>query len=729
MARSQEQLPLYPELAEAVFRLLRERPHRADELARRLGISADALQKEELLGTLEWLRAQGLVRRGPRRRYCLQTPGDSPSVEGILSIEHGIGLVRSSHPEYPEIVIRRHHLGTALPGDRVRVRPLRESSRRKPRGEVVSVLHRSRHLISGTVEYDGNFFFLVPDDEAYYVDFLLPPDKLNGARHGDKVLARFHQWTAPSKSPEAEVIEVLGRTGDPRTEFASVLKEFALPFRFPPEVEEEAQRRAHPPTAEELTQRRDFREEATFTIDPEDAKDFDDALSIRQLPNGNLLLGVHIADVSFYVPEGSATDREAFQRGTSVYMVDRVVPMLPEVLSTDICSLVPDQDRLTFSVLMEFSPKGILQRYELCESVIRSRRRFTYTEVQHIIDTGKGPYAAHIRLLHHLAQTLRQRRFREGGIDFETVELTFRLDEHGFPVAASPKGRTEATSLVEECMLAANRAVTGFVYDRSRQWGLSQPLPFLYRIHDIPDPAKLQEVLHILRALGFPVRTPPHMAHEWAELLKLFESRPERLILHQLLLRAMAKAVYSPHNIGHYGLGFAAYAHFTSPIRRYPDLIVHRLLKEYLQPRKPSTRRLRQLESYLEHAGEHCSQREQLAVEAERASVKVAQTLLASRLLGRKFWGTVTGITSFGLFVLLDTCFVEGLLPLRAMPEDFYTFDERRYRFVGKQTRQSFTLGTRVKVQIAHVDLKRRHVDLHLVAASYGSKRAGGGTS
>ncbi len=717
----------YPELADAVLRLLRERPHRADELARRLGIAGDPERKQELLGTLDWLHAQGLVRRGSRRRYSLHMLEDSPSVEGTLSIEHGIGIVRSGHPDYPEIVIRRHHLGTALPGDRVCVRPLRETSRRKPRGEVISILHRSHHLISGTVEYDGTFFFLVPDDESYYVDFLLPPDKLKGARHGDKVLARFSRWTDPSKSPEAEVVEVLGRAGDPRTEFASVLREFALPSRFPPEVEEEVQRLAHPPTVDERARRRDFRDEVTFTIDPEDAKDFDDALSIRRLPNGNLLLGVHIADVSFYVPEGSATDLEAFKRGTSVYLVDRVIPMLPEVLSTDICSLVPEQDRLTFSVLMEFTPEGSLQRYELCESVIRSRRRFTYPEVQHIIETGKGPYAEQILLLHHLAQTLRRRRFSEGGIDFETVELTFQLDEQGFPIAVLPKGRTDATSLVEECMLAANRTVTRFVYDRSRQWGFSEPLPFLYRIHDIPDPAKLQEVLHILRALGLPIRTPPRTSSEWAELLTLLEGRPERLILHQLLLRAMAKAVYSPHNIGHYGLGFAAYAHFTSPIRRYPDLIIHRLLKEYVQPRKPSVRRLRRLQSYLEQAGEHCSQREQLAVEAERASVKVAQTLLASRLLGRRFRGTVTGLTSFGLFVLLDGCLVEGLLPLRAMPEDFYTFDERRYRFVGKRTRQSFTLGTRVKVQIARVDLKRRHIDLRLVAVPHGS--TGGGTS
>ncbi len=440
---------------------------------------------------------------------------------------------------------------------------------------------------------------------------------------------------------------------------------------------------------------------------------------------------MHIADVSFYVPEGSLTDREAFQRGTSVYLVDRVVPMLPEVLSNDLCSLIPGQERLTYSVLMEFTPEGALQRYELCESVICSRRRFTYEEVQHILQTKRGDYAEELLLLHRLAQTLRRRRFREGGIDFETLELKFRLDSSGFPVEVFPKPRTDATSLVEECMLAANRTVARFVYDRSRHWGLPEPLPFLYRIHDVPDPAKVKEVIELLRSLGITIRREPQTSHEWMELLQHVEKRPEKLVIHQLLLRAMAKAVYSPYNIGHYGLGFAAYVHFTSPIRRYPDLIIHRLLKEYSRPRKPSAQRLRYLREYLEYAGEHCSRREQIAVEAERASVKVAQVLMGSRLIGRKFWGTVTGLTSFGMFLLLDTVYLEGLLPLREMPEDFYVFDERRYCFIGKRTRTVFRLGSRLKVQLLDVDLKRRHLNFRYVSAAQGAgkKPGGGGTS
>ncbi|MCS6966558.1 MAG: ribonuclease R [Candidatus Kapabacteria bacterium] len=725
------QRSVYPELAEAVLRLLRERPRRLYEIARHLKIGSRTSRYEELLGALEWLQAQGLIERGGRRRYRLRLPEEQSLIEGELTIEHGIGIVRSSHPEYPEIIVRRHHLNTALPGDQVLVCPLRESSRRKPRGEIVNIVHRSRELISGTVEYDGNFFFLVPDDEGYYVDFLLPPDKLRGAQHGDKALARFIHWGDPLKSPEAEIVEILGRAGDPRAEFSGILREFELPFRFPPDVEEEARSFAHPPTAEEIAQRRDFRHEVTFTIDPDDAKDYDDALSIQRLPNGNLLLGVHIADVSFYVTEGSLTDEEAFQRGTSVYLVDRVVPMLPEVLSNDICSLVPDQDRLTYSVLMEFTPEGILRRYELCESVICSRRRFTYDEVQHILTSGKGPHAEHLLLLHQLAQSLRQRRFREGGIDFETIELKFRLDSHGFPAEVTAKSRTDATGLVEECMLAANRVVAAFIQERSRYWGLAEPLPFLYRIHDVPDPTKVREVIEILRALGIPVRREPATSQEWTELLRLLETRPEKPLIHQFLLRAMAKAVYSPFNIGHYGLGFPAYAHFTSPIRRYPDLIAHRLLKRYSQGRKPSLHRLRQLQEYLERAGEHCSRREQIAVEAERASIKAAQTLLASRLLGRKYWGTVTGLVPFGMFVLLDTTYIEGLLPLREMPDDFYTFDERRYRFIGKSTRTSFTLGSRLKVQLVSVDLKRRHVDLRLARSAHraGRKPVGEGRS
>jgi ribonuclease R len=714
MARVKTQRAVYPELAERILQLLRERPLRVYEIARRLRIRKDSERYEELLGTLEWLQQQGLVRRAARQRYALSSVDDATAIEGTLHIEHGIGIVRSGHPEYPEIVVRRHHLNTALPGDRVLVRPLRESSRRKPRGEVLRVLQRARDLVSGTVEYDGNFYFLVPDEESYYVDFLLLPDRLKGARHGDKVLARLVRWDDPNKSPEAEVVELLGRAGDPRVEFASILKEFDLPFRFPEAVEEEARALAHPPTPEEIAQRRDFRSETVITIDPADAKDFDDAISLRRLPGGNLLVGVHIADVSYYVPEGSRVDEEARRRGTSVYLVDRVVPMLPEVLSNDICSLVPDQERLTYSVLMEFTPEGELRRYELCRSVIRNCRRFTYEEVQQIIESGSGEHAELIGEFHRLAQKLRQRRLREGGIDFETMELRFRLDEQGFPVAVEPKVRTDATSLIEELMLMANRTVARFVRERSQQLGLRQPLPFLYRIHDLPDPVKLREVVELLRALGIRVRREPKTAQEWMQLLQEIHDRPERMVIHQLLLRAMAKAVYSPYNIGHYGLGFAEYTHFTSPIRRYPDLVVHRLLTEYLRG-KPSLQRIRSLQEYLEQVGEHCSQREQIAVEAERASVKLAQTMLATRLLGRKFWGMVTGVTSFGVFVLLDRVFVEGLVPLRELGDDFYVFDERHYCLRGRRTRKSITIGSRLRVQILRADIRKRQVDLRAV--------------
>jgi ribonuclease R len=583
---------------------------------------------------------------------------------------------------------------------------------RRVRGEVTAVLERSAHPIGGTIEYDGSFYYLIPDEAKYYVDFLVPEKHLNGAKAGDKVAAVLVRWEHANASPEARVTDVLGQSGQAGAEFAVIRKEFGLPADFPQEVDREAEahsvHKGRPPRG-----RTDLRKELIITIDPVDARDFDDALSLRKLSNGHVELGVHIADVSFYVPEDSELDKEALKRGNSTYLVDGVVPMLPEHLSNNICSLVPNEPRFAFSVFMEFSARGTLKNYRIEETLILSKRRFTYEEVE-IIEGADGDHRDLIMDLHALSKTLFDKRMKEGGIDFETQEVKYLLDENKIPVGAVVKTKTDATSLVEECMLSANKTVAEHVASLKKTWKTQGTPPLIYRIHEPPDKEKLSNAIEVVRAVGIDVPNKKLGPKEINDILHAARGRTEQPVVNTLLLRSMAKAVYSELNVGHFGLGFQAYAHFTSPIRRYPDLIVHRYLKEYAKGR-PSNGRWKVLNAKAADASDHTTITERNAIDAERASQKLAQVMIARERLGQTFDGYINGVTSFGVFVMLDELMIEGLLHIKDLGDDYYIFDERRFRLIGKRTKRVLHMGGRLTVRIANADVDKRTIDLAAV--------------
>jgi ribonuclease R len=705
------------ELQATILALLNEHAPamiRLNEIAKALGIRSDSREYDHLRIVLNDMEQRRQIYKSTRRRYGLRPVTELSGFQGIVRFEYNRGAVETESPDFPVIYIRPQNVLTALDGDTVRAKLLALKKDKKPYGVITEIIQRSGMPISGTVEYDGDFYFLIPDEDKYAMDFLIPQRKLGQARGGDKVVCNLLRWDDPHKNPEVEVVEILGRSGDPAVEFAGILKEFNLPLNFPPEVEQEAEALAKPPGRTEIQRRLDLREELIITIDPDDARDFDDALSLEHLADGNLKLGVHIADVTAYVKEGSALDKEAFRRATSTYLVDRVVPMLPESLSNIICSLQPDKTRLAYSVFITLTPRGAVKDYHICETVIRSKKRFTYGEVQKIIEGGKGPHAELVLQLHELACTLREKRYKKGGVDFVTQETRFRLDEQKFPIAAELKGRTDATSLVEECMLLANQTVAQALKKISRQHLRRGLLPFIYRVHDEPDELKLKDVLGFVRALGIQVPSGKPSSLELNHILSQADHLPEKMVINQFILRSMAKAVYADENTGHYGLGFTDYTHFTSPIRRYPDVLVHRLLKEYHSQERPADQRIRMLHEYMPEAAHHCSVQERLAVEAERASQRLAGAQLAKRHMGGVFSGTVTGVTGFGLFVLLDTLNIEGLLHIRDLNGDYYYFEEHQFRLVGKRSRQVFRIGSQLKVQIANANIDKRQVDLRM---------------
>jgi len=685
-----------------------------NDLAKALNIRSDSVEYDALRIKLNDMDQRKQIYKSTRRRFGLRPLGEISAFTGILRFQYNRGSVETGSKEFPIVYVREQELRTALDGDHVRVKLLALKKGKKPYGTITEILQRSEMPISGTLDCDDDFCFLIPDDDKYPVDFLIPKRKMGNAVHGDKVIGKFIKWEDRHKSPEAEIIEILGKSGDPSVEFAGIMKEFELPASFPVIVEEEAKAVAVIPSETELKKRRDLRDLTIITIDPDDAKDFDDALSLEKLSNGNMRLGVHIADVTAYVAEDSALDKEALKRATSTYLVDRVVPMLPESLSNVICSLQPHVTRLAFSVFMECDAQGNVIDYDIAETVINSKRRFTYAEAQDIIDTGKGDLQDLILDLHALATLLREKRYRSGGVDFVTQETKFILDEQRNPIKAVLKSRTDATSLVEECMLLANQTVAIALEQMSKTMLKKGLLPFVYRVHDEPDMIKLKGVLGFVRQLGIQVPNGTPSSRQLNTILENAGHLPEIMIINQFMLRSMAKAIYLEENIGHYGLGFAHYTHFTSPIRRYPDIIVHRLLKEYARS-KPSDARFRYLQDYVVEASAHCSLRERLAVDAERASIRLASAQLALKYKGGIFNGRVTGVTSFGLFILLDELNIEGLLHMSDLSDDYYYFDEAQFRLIGKKTKKVFRIGTTLTVKISNANIDKRQIDLSLV--------------
>lgn len=598
-----------------------------------------------------------------------------------------------------DIYIHAKNTGVALHGDKVKVN-IFSSHSRKLEGEIIEVVERAHTEFVGIVQESKNFAFVVPDNSRMPVDIFVSKERLKGAKDGDKVVVKLTEWPEDKKNPFGTIVQVLGKPGEHDTEMHAILAEYGLPYEFPQHVEKEANKLAIEVTPDEIKKRRDFRKITTFTIDPEDAKDFDDALSIKKLKNGNWEIGVHIADVSHYVQPKSSLDVEAFKRATSVYLVDRVVPMLPEVLSNQACSLRPHETKLCFSAVFELSPDAKLLNEWFGRTVIFSDRRFTYEEAQERIENKEGDLGDEINVLDDLAKKLRSDRFKKGSIAFDRIEVKFHLDDKGNPVGVFFKESKDANKLIEEFMLLANRRVAEFI---AKPKDKKKPKPFVYRVHDEPDPEKLQTLSTFVKKFGydFSVNT-KDVASSINGLIAEVQGQSEENLIEQLAIRTMAKAEYSSKNIGHYGLGFPFYTHFTSPIRRYPDVMVHRLLQHYLDNGSPVN------QQEVEEQCRHSSKREVLATEAERASIKYKQVEFLHDKIGEDFDGIISGVSEWGLYVEIMNGLCEGMVRLRNISDDHYVFDEKNFAAVGQRTGQEYRMGDEVKIKVVKADLIKK---------------------
>jgi len=627
----------------------------------------------------------------------------------ITTIRKGMGFMADPNDEENDVVIQTDKLNFALHGDTVEVEILAKSPEKI--GQVTKILERARKIFVGTVEEREGKKGVIPDDKRSYIDFMLPPAEAAKVKAGDKVQVELGAWTDPLKNPEGKIVRVIGKKGDNNTEMESIVLEKGFEYDYPAAVEKEAEeigRNKQKILEEEIPNRRDIRGTLTFTIDPFDAKDFDDAISFKPLENNTYEIGVHIADVSHYVREGTALDDEAQKRGCSIYLVDRTIPMLPEVLSNDVCSLNPHEDKLSFSAIFIMNDKAeVLERW-FGRTVMNSDHRFTYETAQEGIDSGKGPHADVLIKLNQIAKILQKEKFSAGAIEFEQEEIKFKLDENGKPIGVYKKARLDTHKLVEEYMLLANREVAKFIYDNISKKG-KRDTGSIYRIHDIPDKERMMELSTFVKALGYNLKTKDGnvTAHDIKSLLKQVEGTPHQALISTALIRSMQKAIYSTKNIGHFGLAFEYYTHFTSPIRRYPDLLVHRILHKHLKHLPFGDRDI----VTFQQIAERSTAREIDAAEAERASKKLKQVEYMSDKIGQEFSGTISGVTEWGIYVEELETKSEGMIKLRDLGSDFYQFDKKTYSIVGQKTKKRFTLGDPIKFKVAAADLDRKTLD------------------
>lgn len=608
-----------------------------------------------------------------------------------------------------DIFIAPRKLRQALHNDIVKVHVYERKKGRKREGEVVEIIQRSKTDFTGVIDIFPTYAFFLPDDRKMLHDIFIPLDNLNGAQNGQKVLVSILEWPKNAKNPIGKVKNILGNKGENNTEMNAILADYGFPLEFPKDVENEANAIPDIISNEEIAKRRDFRNITTFTIDPIDAKDFDDAISFRSLENGNYEIGIHIADVSYYVTPDSPLDKEALSRATSVYLVDRVIPMLPERLSNNLCSLRPNEEKLSFSAVFEMNDNVDVINEWYGRTVIKSDRRFSYEEAQEVIETGKGDYVTEILKLNELAAILRERKFKNGAISFESEEVKFHLDENGKPLGVYTKVRKEAHKLIEDFMLLANRKVAEHI---GKQGKGKNKLGFVYRFHDVPKPETLTNFSQFAAKFGhrLNIKTDKETAKSLNDLMSKIEGSREQNLLTSLAVRSMAKAIYTTKKTSHYGLAFDYYTHFTSPIRRYPDVMVHRLLQYYLDGGKNVNT------EHYEKLAEHSSQMEKRAAEAERASIKYKQAEFLQDQIGVEYTGIVSGVTEWGMYVEIEENKCEGMVRLRDITDDFYTLDEKNYAIIGQRKKKVYQLGDEVQIKVKKVDLEKRQIDFTLIS-------------
>lgn len=674
------------------------------QIAAQVGVK-DTQNRQMILQILKQLKANGELKEPEIGMY--QWAQLSPKITGKLQTNlNGSAYVISEQTDQ-DIYIPPKYVGSAMDGDTVEIFLFARSRRRKPEGQVVEIVQRARTQFVGVLQIDENFAFLIPDNKRIHDDIYVPIKSIGKAQNGQKVVVEITKWPDRYNGPKGKVVDILGNVGENDAEMGSILIDYGFEPKFPQKVEEEAAALPFEITQEEIAKRLDLRDTLTFTIDPFDAKDFDDAISFEALENGHFKIGVHIADVTHYVQPGTALEEEAQKRATSVYLVDRVIPMLPEVLSNKVCSLRPNEDKLTFSCIFEMNEKAEVINHWIGRTVIHSNRRFTYEEAQERIESKEGDLSTEINLINDLAKVLRASRMKNGAIAFDRVEVRFKLDEEKKPAGVIFKIQKDAHKLIEEFMLMANRTV-------ATEFGKSTPdkqgKTFVYRVHDLPDPEKLSEFGQFIHRFGyrFDFTNPNKTSQNLNKFLAEVKDKPESNMLETLAVRTMAKAEYSTHNIGHYGLAFPFYSHFTSPIRRYPDMMAHRLIAEYLAGGKSAE------EGYLEALCKHSSAMERRAAEAERESTKYFQVLMMEEHVGEVFDGVISGVTEWGIYVELDVNKCEGMIRLKEMGGDYYVYDDENHRVIGHNNGNVYALGQAVKIKITKADLANRRMDFEL---------------
>lgn len=685
--------------------------------------------KQDEVISLKYIFSELKLTTHPLKMLCMDILSDLLADDYITEVDknkyklnnHGIEMTgtfqRKSNGKnsfIPEgggdpIFVAERNSAHAMNNDKVRIAFYAKRRGCEAEGEVIEILQRANDTFVGTLEVEKSYAFLVTENRTLANDIFIPKDKLKGGKTGDKAVVKVTEWPDKAKNPIGQVLDILGKAGDNTTEMHAILAEFGLPYVYPQSVEKAADKIPAEISAEEIARREDFRKVTTFTIDPKDAKDFDDALSIRPLKDGLWEVGVHIADVTHYVKEGSIIDKEAEKRATSVYLVDRTIPMLPERLCNFICSLRPNEEKLAFSAIFDITEKGEVRDSRIVHTVIESDRRFTYEEAQQIIETKEGDFKDEILMLDTIAKALREKRFTAGAINFDRYEVKFEIDEKGKPISVYFKESKDANKLVEEFMLLANRTVAEKIGKAPKG---KKPKVLPYRIHDLPDPEKLDNLAQFIARFGYRLRTSgtkTDVSKSINHLLDDIQGKKEENLIETVSIRAMQKARYSTHNIGHYGLAFDYYTHFTSPIRRFPDMMVHRLVTRYMDGGRSVS------ETKYEDLCDHSSNMEQIAANAERASIKYKQVEFMSERLGQTYDGVISGVTEWGLYVELNENKCQGMIPIRDLDDDYYEFDEKNYCLRGRRKNRIYSLGDAITVKVARANLEKKQLDFALV--------------